>query len=197
MLEARKQTPSPASPLPLDYLKMVSDVFTRHFESALQTYCSILPGSSFEAQGAVSSEEIWLSLSLVTPGQLSANTLSVSVDFDPKASAPTASDLLEVCVDSLQTALTPVLETPEKVKLLAEDSAQVLEDFPPHWTPLKGAPRTVYLLWNRSNPLLDRATDQWLAQNDPEYAQKEAETQKQTQELFFTGPKDRAAATSK
>src|SRR4051812_7893388 len=98
-MERRKAPITKPSSLPVDYIKMVSEVFTSHFESGLKVYEKLRPHSNFEVQGEVGTTEIVVGVSLISEGQLSATTVYASTDFDPKANAPTAQDLLSACVD--------------------------------------------------------------------------------------------------
>jgi hypothetical protein len=38
---------------------------------------------------------------------------------------------------------------------------------------------------------VDALTEEWLRKNDPDYLEREAEEQKETEKLFVTGPKSK------
>jgi hypothetical protein len=189
-MENRKISQSKPSPLPTDYLKMVTEVLQSHFESALKVYAGYCPDSQFVVQGAVCSNEIKVAASLVSKGKLTASTVYASCDFDPKASAPTAQELLSACVDSIGTVFGTLLDEthPEIIALLAEDSAAILEQVPSLWTPMETNQREIFIRFDRANPLLEGLADEWLNKNDPELAQLENETENEVKKLFFTGP---------
>jgi hypothetical protein len=190
-MENRKTSLTKPSPLPTDYLKMVTEVFHAHFDSALKIYEKLQPGSSFSVRGAVCASEIWIAVSLVTEKKLSAATVYASCDFDPKASAPTAQELLSACVDSIGTVFGTLLDEthPETIALLAEDSALILDQMPAVWTPMEADEREIFFRFDRLNPLLENLADEWLNKNDPKLADLENETEEEVKKLFVTGPR--------
>ncbi|MEK6704444.1 MAG: hypothetical protein AABZ06_01520, partial [Bdellovibrionota bacterium] len=103
------------SKLPPDYLKMVADVFEKNFDHGLKEYSSQkATPSHFETHGEIYPDEIIISVSLVAKGHLAATTIYASSDFDPKASAPSAEDLLSSCVDAIGSVYIGLL-SPEKI----------------------------------------------------------------------------------
>lgn len=190
-MENRKKSVSKPSPLPTDYLKMVTEVFHAHFDAALKLYNENRPQSQFTVRGAICSDEIWVGVSLVTEGKLSASTVYASCDFDPKASAPTAQELLSACVDSIATVFGTLLDEtqPETIALLAEDSAAILEQVPSVWTTMEANQREIFIRFDRANPVLEGMADEWLNKNDPELARLEDETENEVKKLFITGPR--------
>jgi hypothetical protein len=192
-MEGRKPSLSKPSPLPVDYLKMVTEVFQTHFDGEIKLYLELKPKTEFMVRGAICADEIWIAVSLVTEGQLSAPTVYASSDFDPKASSPTAQDLLSACVDSAASVFGSILDEsrPETVRLLAEDSSAVMDQFPISWAPMEVNQREIFVRLDRTNPMLENITDEWLSKNDPETAQLEKETEDQVKDLFFTGPRQK------
>lgn len=190
-LERRLKSVGKPTPLPVDYLKMVADVFAGHFEKGLKTLQASLPGVRLEARGEVHLNEIILATSLLTPGHVAATTAYASVDFDPKASAPTAQDLLSLCVDALASLWGELLDPthPERLEALTHEALGALENVPFEWTPLSVSKRVVHLKVDKANPGLDQLADQWLESNDPQAAERAAQEQQETESLFVTGPK--------
>jgi len=191
-MERRKITAFKSSPLPKDYLKMVCEVFTNHFDQGLLAFNKIRPNSQFEATGAVYSDEIILGVSLVTEGQLSATTIYGSCDFDSKASSPGVEEILAACVDAIGSLFGLLLspESPEKLEQLASDTLSTLQDDVPfEWTGVDSNKRKVFLRIDKSNPLVDAMADSWLAKHDPESQKAQFEEEKETENLFVTGPK--------
>lgn len=190
-LDRRLESPGKPTPLPIDYLKMVAEVFAGHFEAGLQELRTLWPEARFEARGEVYLNEIVLAVGLVSPGRVSATTTYASVDFDPKASAPTAQDLLALCVDALASLWGELLDPTQKARIegLAHESLSALENVPFIWTPLSVSKRVVHLKMDKANPALDQLTDRWLEENDPELAAQRESEERQTEGLFVTGPK--------
>lgn len=189
----RKGSSVKKSELPHDYLRMVEGVLTTHFTAALERLCKASPDTRFHAWGAVFPDELLLSISLVTPGKLPATTVSASCDYDPKASSPTAEDLLAICLD----ATGAVWDLLMNAEALQEGStlldatlgtfAEEIKDLPLDWSPTTVEKRKVWLLVDKTNPLMESMTEDWLAKNDPNYAEPEQEEQKETEKLFVTG----------
>ncbi len=189
-LERRHPTTSKSSPLPLNYIQMVEEVFSNHFDQALQAFQAIRPQSRFLAAGAVFAEEVVTSVSLVSDSHLAATTVHASADFDPKASSPTIQDLLSACVDALGTVWAAVLdaEKPEALANLAEESLSALDNVPFEWVAVDSNNRKIFVKLDKANPLLDQMADDWLKSHDPNYAESLEEEQAKTEKLFVTGP---------
>src|SRR4051812_16780339 len=100
---------SKGAPLPADYLKMVTEVFSTHFDAGLALLTKKKRMARFTADGVVYPNEILLSVSLVEEGIISAMTVHASADFDPTANAPTAEELLASCVDALASVFADLL----------------------------------------------------------------------------------------
>ena len=197
-MEKRKTSPTKSSPLPKDYLQMVAEVFSSHFDEPLKLYQSVRPNSHFEIRGEVYSNEIVVAVSLVSDGCLSATTIHASCDFDPKASSPTVEDLLSASVDAIGsifgTLLTPT--DPARLALLAEDSLSSLENVPFDWTEVESDQKQIFLKLDKSNPTIEALADQWLKANDPELRQEEDEEEEETKKLFVTGASAKSRAGS-
>src|SRR4051794_22159178 len=102
-MERRKTSTIKPTPLPVDYLRMVSTVFTTNFDAPLKAFAKLKEQPvRFEASGNVYGDKIVLCVSLHTAGELAATSVYASSDFDPKASSPTVQDLLGACVDGLE-----------------------------------------------------------------------------------------------
>ncbi len=177
--------------LPVDFLRMVVEVFTANFDAGLKALSKIKPNPAFQAQGAIYSNEIILSVSLSHEGQLAATTVHVSCDFDPKASAPTAEDLLGTLVDAAGSVFGHFLDAkkPDRLEQLADESLSALEEAPFEWTLLELDNRRVHVKVDKSNLSIDQMTDEWLLKNDPDIAERERQEQAETEKLFVTGPK--------
>jgi hypothetical protein len=163
-MERRKNSVNKSSSLPVDYLKMVNEVLTGHFEAGLKTYHQYKPDPYFDTHGQIFSDEIVVSVSLAHPGHLAATTVYASCDFDSKASAPTVEDLLNVCVDAIGTVFSQLLdiENPDQLKNIARDSLSSLENMPFQWTEMEINQRSVFLKIDKSNPKLDEMAENWL-----------------------------------
>jgi hypothetical protein len=178
------------SPMPVDYLKLVCEVFTTNFDEGLKKLKQFQPSKSwFEATGRIYPEEIVLAVSLMHDKKLAATTVYASTDFDPKASSPTIQDLLAACVDATGGVWGSVLDPKDLARLeqLADESMSALEDVPFEWTAIQVDKFRVFLKMDKSNPLLDQAADEWLAKNDPGLKKLEEETERETEKLFVTG----------
>jgi len=173
---------------------MVNEVFTTNFDAGLAAF-SKLKGrpTYFAATGEVFADEIVLSVSLHVQDELAATTVHSSTDFDPKASSPTAQDLLASCVDAIGTVFDRLMDTAEKgcIERLAQESLAVLEDVPFEWSQVEIERRKIWLKIDRSNPSVDQLTDEWIAKNDPDFQKHVEEEEAKTQDLFVTGPKSR------
>lgn len=191
-MERRKGSPrSPSSPLPVDFLKMVVDVFASNFDAGLKELRKHTKGDlSFSAEGAIYADEILLAVSLIEESQLAATTVYASSDFDPKASAPSAQDLLAVCVDGIGAVLAPLLdpEDPKRIALLAEESLSALDDIPFEWTSIPVERRKLFVRIDKANPKLEALADDWLRKHDPELSGLEEENEAEAEKLFVTGP---------
>jgi hypothetical protein len=195
-MESRKNTVksssrlSRAADLPVDFTKIVREVYTTNFAEGLKILEKYRKaGNSFEVRGSIFTDEIVLGVSLVTEGAMPATTIYCSVDFDPTASAPTAQELLNICVDAVGSLYGTLLDVkrPERIEQLAAGSLSAFEEIPFEWTKIEFDGRRVWLLVDKSNPTLDEMTDKWLAENDPDSASAEDEYEEETEDLFRTG----------
>lgn len=185
----RTATGTRSSELPLDYVRMVEEVFATHFDEALQTLRKLGHEASFRCDGAVLPDEVLLGVSLTVKGQLAATTLCASVDFDPKASSPSAQDLLAACVDATASLFAQLLDPkdPAKLERVVGETLSALENVPFQWAGVEVNRRTIHLKMDKSNPDLDRQADDWLAKNDPDTGL--AAEREQAENLFVTGPR--------
>ena len=194
-LERRKgDVPSAPSALPVDYLKMVTEVFTANFDEGLKALQPMVTGKlGFDVSGAVYVDELLLCITLTEENQLAATTVYASVDFDPKASSPTIADLLSACVDAVGTVYGHILtpDNPERLEQVASHTLSVMDNVPFHWSEVKVDRYRIYLKLDKANPRLENLADQWLRKNDPELKKLDAENEEQVKSLFVTGPKDR------
>ncbi len=176
--------------LPADFLAMVVEVFTTNFDGPLNKLAKIKAGPAFKAAGEVFPNEILLSLTLAYPEQLAATTVHASVEFDPKASSPTAEDLLTACVDALGEVFGGILvDDQEKLENLADEALSALQDVPFEWTPVEIDKHRVFVKIDKSNPELDQLADEWLSKHDPSALDEDKGEQKRTEKLFVAGPK--------
>jgi hypothetical protein len=180
-----------SSELPLDYLAMVREVFSAHFDEGLKALGKIKPDPAFSVAGGIYPNEILLAVSLIHGGQLAATTVHASVDFDPKASAPTAQDLLAACVDAVGSVFEQLIDPKDRLKLeaLAGESLSAFEGIPYEWTPVELERYRIFLKIDKSNPEIDKLTEDWLNQHDPERVKQAEEEESATEKLFVTGPK--------
>jgi hypothetical protein len=181
-----------SSELPHDYITMVTDVFRNHFDADLAALRKLGHKPDFAVAGAVFPNEVILSVSLLNEGQLAATTVHTSVDFDPKASSPTAQDLLAACVDAAGGVLQPLLATrePQRLEAVAAGTlAELGEEIPYEWTVVEVERFRVHVKIDKANPQLDAMADDWLKKHDPLAQVAEAAEHQETEERFFTGPK--------
>lgn len=178
--------------LPGDYLKMVTDIFTTHFDAELKALSNITSLPYFVAHGRIYLEEVVLCVSLHRRKELAATTAYASSDFDPKASSPKAEDLLSACVDALAGLYTRLLDLNDPTRLEAmahASSLSAFEEVPFEWSPVEIGNRKIYLKVDKANPVLEKLADDWLIQHAPEVQEELKREEAKTEKLFFTGPK--------
>jgi hypothetical protein len=168
------------SDLPVDFLKMVAEVFTTNFQEGLEALAKANAAQRFEADGTVYPDEIVLSVSLGQTNQISATTVHASSDFDPAASAPPAEDLLSANIDAIG-AVFAQLFIPNNIDKLATGHLSELEGMPFEWTEIEINKRKIFIKIDKSNLTLDKMTDEWLSKNDPELARELKEEQGEEQ----------------
>ncbi len=180
-----------SSALPLDYLKMVKELFTTHFDEGLKILKELQPDPFFEVTGKVYPNEVIVCISLHLKNQLAATSIYGSCDFDPKASAPTIQDLLGACVDAIGAVYEPFLDpkNSEKIALFTETSLTAHPAIPFDWEPIEIDGKKVFVKIDKANLKLEQFADEWLAKNDPETIKKGREEQEETKNLFVTGEK--------
>ena len=115
-----------------------------------------------------------------------------SADFDPKASQPTAEDVLSTCLDAMGMLFESLLSGGSKKneEALLADSLGSFEKIPMEWTELEVQKRRIFIRFDRSNPKLDHLATDWLKKNDPKMGVFEDEFEEETSELFVRGPRN-------
>jgi hypothetical protein len=198
-LDRRKESVIKGSPLPKDFIQMVTEVFSKNFDEGLKKIRKLTKDElGFQAMGQVFPEEIVLCITLVQEKSLSATSVYASVDFDPKASTPTIQDLLPLCVDAIGAVFEPLFNTDDKEALegLVEGPLSALNDIPFEWTLLQVDKQRIYVKMDKANPHLDRMADDWLAKHDPDLEELERQAEEETKNLFVTGPKKTGRGSS-
>jgi hypothetical protein len=192
-MERRKSSQSKTAPLPLDYVKMVNQVLTTTFDEGLKKLNQLSPKnpSVFFTTGRIFSDEIVLAVSLIQQGRLPATTVFASVDFDPKASAPTVEDLLGACVDTVGSLFSEFFSPkhPARLEQMLSESLSALDNAPFEWTAIKLEKYKVHLKMDKSNPVVDSMADDFLSKHDPSFKEREREEAEETEKLFVTGKK--------
>ncbi len=188
-MERRNTSITKPSLLPMDYLKMVTEIFSSHFDAELKAISPFIPSPYFETKGIVHSNEIILAVSLVGKEQLSASTIYASSDFDPQAATPTAQEILSTCIDGIATLFGSLLsiEHPEILLQLAEKPLSAIENIPFHWTAMETHQRKIYMKLDKTNLHLDQIAEEWLMSHDPDFIEMEANQEKEVENLFITG----------
>lgn len=182
-----------SSPLPVDYTRMIEEVFTSHYEPGLKELAKIAPAGKFKVSGQIYPDEILVTITLSHKGQMSATSAHASADFDPRQSSPTVQDLLGACVDAIGAVFDQLLDPahPERLAQVAEQTLSAFEDIPFQWTEIDVNKRRIYVMVDKSNPELDELAEDWLKKNDPDYEELERKNQEEAEKLFVTGPRDR------
>lgn len=196
MSDARRASsggaPLKGSELPTDFTEMVKEVFTAHFDEALQKFAAAAGVPyGFEASGMIYPNEILLRVTLKNPEELAATTLYGSVDFDPQASAPSAQDLLSCCVDGVASLFDWLVQgegADERIEAMVSASLSALDGIPWEWSSIEVQGRPVFVRIDKANPKLDAMADEWLAQHDPEQKHAAEEEAEKTADRFVGGP---------
>ncbi len=163
------EVPVKMTALPEDYRKMVADIFAKNFSKGLKALAEMRPNPHFFISGGIYADELILSVSIVYAKELSATTIYASCDFDPKASAPKADELLGHLVDGAGSFFHQFLDEkkPKRLEQLAGIQLATFEEGVPFdWTKMQVNKRDVYLKVDRSNPTLDQAADEWLEKHE-------------------------------
>ncbi|MBY0470686.1 hypothetical protein K2X30_05910 [bacterium] len=177
MIERRKTSAGKGQPLPVDFTKMVQEVFTNHFSDGLKALAKLKSPTKFQASAEVFPDEVILAVSLVTEKALASTTFYASSDFDPKASSPKLEDLLSLCIDAVANVMQKVFDPTdkEKMELLADNSLASFKDIPFKWAQMEVEKKTLYVRVDKANLGLDQMADDWLAKNDPDSLIEDAE----------------------
>jgi hypothetical protein len=185
---------SKSTDLPVDYVRMVSDVLENTFEEGLKALTALRKAEArIEVSGRIYADEVVLAITIAHEGQLAATTVHASADFDPKASSPTVQDLLGACVDAAGGLISTLLDpkNTKRLEQLADESLSALEDIPWDWTQVEVERFRVYLKVDKANPKLEQEADDWLEKNDPEHRERLEREEEEVKKLFVTGPSDK------
>lgn len=186
-MEPRKTQNRKPNELPVDYLKMVAEVFSTHFGSVLEEAHAKGMSLVFEASGGLYANETLLTVALTQKDELGAMAIHVSTDFDPKASHPTAEELLQLSVDAAGDVLQTLLDHPQNKEALLSGVLSEIEDAPFEWTAVEVSKKRVFVRLDRTNPRIEKMTDDWLEKNDPDLKANRDSEEKETEALFVTG----------
>jgi hypothetical protein len=176
-------TDSKSSPLPADYLKLVTETLTQAMEKGLVELRKTHPVSEFHVDGTLFGDEALVVVTL-SHGEhnVVATTVHSSADYNPAAEKPGLEATLAACVDAAASVFEYYLDPtqPARIAQIADRSLGALEDAPFDWTKTGGA----WVKLDKSNPQLEAAAEEWLAKNDPDYqARLEREQQEAAQFL--------------
>jgi hypothetical protein len=175
LITAPEGTPGP---LPVDFVRLVEETLTQGLEEGLTSIREIHPESKFHAGGAIYENEILLAITLSQgPSQISATTVFGSADYDPNAEKPALVEILSACLDAAGSVFQHYLdpEYPERITQIADQSLSALEEAPFQWSSIRpeNHPKIeVHVKIDKSNPVLDALTEDWLRKNDPNYREE-------------------------
>ncbi|MBN20934.1 MAG: hypothetical protein CL678_06545 [Bdellovibrionaceae bacterium] len=158
-------------PVPADYTRMVQSVLEKNFDQELTTLNSLLEGPYFSVHGNIFLDEIVLSVSLLFKDKMNATTIHTSIDYDPHASRPTAEDLLSICLDASGALLQVLFEIKHR-KAILDASLSSFEDIPFEWTETEMNKKKIFVRVDRTHPEIEKKTEEWLSQNDPQYQEE-------------------------
>lgn len=181
--EKRKTTNGPApkaSPLPVDYLRLVEQTLTQAMEAGLAEIKKIHPVSEFSADGILYADEVLLAITLSHGDQvLAATTVTASADYNALQAKPTLEDVLSQCLDGVGSVFEHFLDPkfPDRISGLAQSNLGALEDAPFEWTASESKLASVWVKVDKSNPKLDAAAEDWLAKNDPDYETRKSKSE--------------------
>lgn len=198
-METRKNHVTKFSDLPVDYIKMINEVFATNFDAGLKALRKFNPTEAFfSTTGRIYTDEIVICVSLMLEGKMAATSVYASCDYDAQASSPTIQDVLSACVDAAGAIYGQLLspDTPEVLEAVTNESLSALENIPFIWTEVQMDRNKVFIKVDKSNPELDRMTDDWLEKNDPDRHAESEEQQQATEKLFVTGPKRGSGTTN-
>jgi hypothetical protein len=162
-------------PLPVDFIRLVEETLSQGLQEGLEAIRQIHPESGFRAGGAIYENEILLAITLTHgPSQISATTVFGSADYDPNSEKPALIELLSACLDAAGSVFQHYLDPafPERITQIADQSLGALEEAPFQWSPIKpeSHPKIeVHVKIDKSNPVLDALTEDWLRKHDPDY----------------------------
>ena len=184
-------TNSTPTALPVDYVKMVGELLSKNFANELQELQKFRPGAWISPRGGIFSDEIMLTVSLLSSDKLWATTFHASADFDPKASKPKAEEVLAACLDAIGSLLAHFLDlkNTDQLRAIVSDSLSEIQSAPFDWTPFEFNRRQVFVKIDKSNPVIDQAATDWLKKNDPDARKRQKEEEKEREALFITPEK--------
>jgi hypothetical protein len=162
--------------LPLDYLKIVEETMLEALAPGLEELKKHHPICELKASGALYSNEVLMAIT-ISHGEKSlvATTVYASADFNPMMQEPGIEVILNECLDSAGAILTHYLNPkhPDRISEFASASIGSLEDAPFEWSKADDTKVTVFVKIDKSNPALDSMADDWLKNNDPEFANRD------------------------
>jgi hypothetical protein len=190
-----RATTGPASlqtDLPIDYLKVVEETIEQACLAGVEILKSHQPICKFSADGAIFGEEVMLAVTLSHgANNLAATTVYASANFNPLAPGPGGIEaVLAACLDAIGGVYDFYLDPtqPEQIELLGHTSMSALEEAPFEWTP---APKSnthpkipIWVKMDKTNPHLERLTDQWLRENDPLFHERTEKEEQEAQEFL-------------
>ncbi len=167
-------------------------MFATNFDESLKALTQLTKSKfRFSTSGGIYPDEVILCISLLEEGQLAATSVYASCDFDSKASTPTIQDLLSAGVDAIGSVFAQLLDPSDTKALekIVDRSLAALEKAPFEWTQIEVERTRVWVRVDKANPEIDRMADDWLEKNDPKHRERLDAEERETSELFFTGPK--------
>lgn len=182
MIFERRKKPSGNKPelkpveLPIDYLKIVEETLTESLDKGIEELKKIHSICELKASGAIYSDEVLLAITISHgPKNLIATTVYASAEFNPLMPEPGIELVLSNCLDSAGSVLEHYLNPafPERISQFASSSIGTLEEAPFEWTPMEETKVSVWVKIDKSNPVLETLTDEWLKLNDPNYSKED------------------------
>ena len=171
-------------------MRLVVETLNTAEEKGLEIVKKTHPNAAFSANGAIYGDEILLAITL-SQGEkdLAANTVYASADFDPNLQISQLESVLGTCLDAVGSIFDYYLNPshPDRIEDLLQPTLGALDDAPFEWTPVEIHEIVKHPVWVRMdklNPLLESLTDQWLAQNDPQFKKEEAVPTEEAEEFL-------------
>lgn len=154
---------------PHDYLRLVEETLSDAFAESLKKLEVFHPINRFYAAGKIFPDEVLLAVTLHHGEKtLSATTVYASIDFDTTKPSPSINleDVLGLALDSIGSMFNYLLdpEESERLEQIANSSLSAIEEAPYEWS-LLNEKTPVWLKVDKSNLVLEKLTDEWLAKN--------------------------------